>query len=251
MAHLTDFSTLTFDCYGTLIDWERGILNELEPWIASRGRLIDGETILQVFGETEARCEAEAPQALYPAVLAEVFRRLAARWSIELGSGEAERFGGSVGRWPAFPDSAAALQYLKQHYRLVIISNIDRVSFAASNDKLGVTFDRIITAQDVGSYKPDLKNFEYALGDVGRHLGARKAEILHTAQSIYHDIVPAKSIGLSTMWVNRRKALGGGWGATPAPSTTGEATRPDFEVGSLAELVMLHRQQAGKVTQPD
>jgi FMN phosphatase YigB (HAD superfamily) len=122
----------------------------------------------------------------------------------------------------------------------VILSNVDRASFSRSNDKLGVVFDRVLTAQDIGSYKPSPRNFEYALGDLERTFGTRKGDILHTAQSIFHDVVPARSVGLATMWINRRKAVGG-WGATPAPQAPGALTTPDIEVASMADFVVLHQ----------
>ena len=241
MPDVTKFNTLTFDCYGTLIDWERGILAELRPWVDRNGRRdLHDNTILELFGTTEATCETETPGKLYPDILAEVHRRLAGQWGIEARPAEATGFGQSVGRWPAFADSATSLQYLKRYYRLVILSNVDRASFARSNEKLGVTFDRIITAQDVGSYKPSLRNFEHALADLERTFGARKPDILHTAQSIFHDIVPARTMGLATLWINRRKPIGG-WGATPAPTAAGAPTTPDIEVASMADFVILHQ----------
>ncbi len=241
MTDLTKFNTLTFDCYGTLIDWERGILAELRPWADRNGRHdLDDNAILELFGTTEAACEDEMPSKLYPEILTEVHRRLAAKWGIKATDAEAAGFGQSVGRWPAFADSATSLQYLKRYYKLVIISNVDRASFARSNEKLSVEFDRIITAQDVGSYKPSLKNFEYALADLLKAFGTKKTDILHTAQSIFHDVVPARKMGLATMWINRRKPVGG-WGATPAPAAKGSAATPDFEVASMADLVALHQ----------
>jgi 2-haloacid dehalogenase len=241
MPNLTKFNTLTFDCYGTLIDWERGILAELRPWADRNGRKdLDDNAILEAFGTTEAACEAEAPGKLYPEILAAVHRRLSEQWGIKAAPGAALEFGQSVRRWPAFADSATSLQYLKRYYRLVIISNVDRASFAHSNEKLCVTFDRIITAQDVGSYKPSLRNFEFALAELERSFGTSKADILHTAQSIFHDVVPARSVGLATMWINRRMAVGG-WGATPAPQAKGALTTPDIEVGSMADFVVLHQ----------
>jgi len=245
MPHLTDFTTLTFDCYGTLIDWERGILAELKPWAERHGIEVADDALLAAFGESEAGCEAETPGKPYRELLADVLRRLAGRWSVTLGAGEAAAFGGSVGRWPAFADSPTSLQYLKRHYKLVIISNVDRASFAKSCEKLGVAFDRVITAEDVGSYKPDLRNFEYALADIKQALGVEKGAVLHTAQSIFHDIVPAKSLGLATMWINRRKGRQG-WGATPAPRVAQEAMRPDFEVASLAEFVARHQAELAR-----
>lgn len=243
MPDVTKFNTLTFDCYGTLIDWERGILAELRPWVDRHGRRdLDDNTLLETFGTIEAACEAETPAALYPEILAEAHRRLADKWGIKAGADEATGFGQSVGRWPAFADSATSLQYLKRYYRLVIISNVDRASFARSNGKLGVAFDRILTAQDIGSYKPSLHNFEYALADLERTFGTRKGDILHTAQSIFHDVVPARTVGLATMWINRRKSVGG-WGATPAPDAAGALTTPDIEVASMADVVSLHQAQ--------
>ena len=196
--------------------------------------------MLETFGTTEAACEAETPSKLYPQILEEVHRRLAIRWGIPSKAEEVASFGRSVGRWPAFVDSATALQYVKRYYMLVIVSNVDRASFAKSNEKLGVEFDRVITAQDVGSYKPSLRNFDYAVSDLKQSLGVEKIQILHTAQSIFHDIVPAKSVGLKTLWINRRKEVGG-WGATPAPGAVGDATRPNFEVASMAEFTALHQ----------
>jgi 2-haloacid dehalogenase len=241
MPDHTKFTTLTFDCYGTLIDWERGILAELRPWVDRNGRPdLDDNAILEVFGATEAACEAETPAALYPEILAAAHRRLADQWGIKANAAEAAEFGRSVGRWPAFADSATSLQYLKRYYKLVILSNVDRASFARSNEKLGVEFDRIITAQDVRAYKPSRRNFEYALAELERTFGTRKSDILHTAQSIFHDVVPAKAMGLSTMWINRRKAVGG-WGATPVPQADNAATTPDIEVASMADFVILHQ----------
>jgi 2-haloalkanoic acid dehalogenase type II len=241
MRSITEFSTLTFDCYGTLIDWERGILAELEPWAKRHGLAVAGDALLEAFGEAESRCEAEMPTTRYPEILAEALRRLAQRWQVTLAPDEAARFGASVGDWPAFPDSPEALRYLKQHYKLVILSNVDRASFAKSEKRLGVVFDRVVTAEDVGSYKPSRRNFEVLLDELQRHLGVDKRHVLHTAQSLFHDIVPAKSLGLATMWINRRKAVGGGWGATPMPQAAAESARPDWEVASLADLAALHR----------
>jgi 2-haloalkanoic acid dehalogenase type II len=236
---ITDFSILTFDCYGTLIDWEQGILAELRPWAARHGITAGDDELLEAFGAAEAACEHATPARLYPQILEDVMRQLARRWSVAVSDEEAADFGSSVGRWPAFPDSPGALNYLSAHYKLVIISNVDHQSFAKSQEKLGVRFDRVITAQDIGSYKPDLRNFRYALDDIRWHLGAEPGQVLHTAQSIFHDIVPAKHLGLRTMWINRRKGREG-WGATPPPNVGGDATTPDFEVSSMAEFAASH-----------
>jgi 2-haloalkanoic acid dehalogenase type II len=234
---LTDFTTLTFDCYGTLIDWEKGILNELRPWVVRHGCNLADDEILEAFGIEETRCEAATPDRLYPDILADVFHALAPKWQIPRNEEAARDFGMSVGRWPAFADSAPALQYLKRYYKLVILSNVDRASFARSNEKLQVSFDHIVTAQDVGSYKPSPRNFERLLADLADR-GIASHQVLHTAQSLFHDVAPARMQGLATMWVNRRKELGGGWGATPA---TGDSVRPDAEVASMTDLVARHQ----------
>ena len=233
---LGDFDALTFDCYGTLIDWERGILTELRPWVEKNGLTISDDEILAAFAELEPKHQAETPDKLYPDLLAAVYADLGKHWSIPVAPSDADAFGQSIGRWPAFSDSKPSLQYLKGHYKLVILSNVDRASFAESNKKLGVTFDHIITAQDVGSYKPDPRNFEYLINELADMEIARK-QILHTAQSLFHDIVPARAAGLHTAWVNRRKGKTGG-GATTAPV---QGVTPDFEVASLAEFVELHK----------
>jgi 2-haloalkanoic acid dehalogenase type II len=176
------------------------------------------------------------PDKPYPHVLQSVYLELASHWEIPATESDALAFGGSIGRWPAFADTASSLQYLKQHYKLVILSNVDRASFAESNKALGVSFNKIITAQDVGSYKPDPRNFQRLITALAE-MGVDKYRILHTAQSLFHDIVPAKAAGLATVWVNRRRGKAGG-GATAKPS---ESVSPDLEVASLAELVKLHR----------
>lgn len=242
---LTDFDTLTFDCYGTLIDWERGIADELRPWTAKGGRRLADDELLETFAKLQYEHEAKTPEMLYPDVLAAVYRDLAAHWNIPWAEGDALSFGRSVGRWPAFADSAESLRYLKRFYKLVIISNVDRASFARSNEKLGVTFDKIITAEDVGSYKPSPRNFEYALRALGE-MGIAKETVLHTAQSLFHDIVPAREFGLRTMWINRRKGKSG-WGATPPVAVQAE---PDFEVAGLSEFVTRHQAELGEEPTP-
>jgi 2-haloalkanoic acid dehalogenase type II len=192
--------------------------------------------LLGAFAELEPKHQAATPDKLYPELLAAVHRDLAGRWGIAVNEEEAVTFGRSVKHWPAFDDSAAALQYLKKYYKLIIISNVDRTSFRYSNDKLGVSFDEIITAQDVGSYKPDWRNFEYMISRLADR-GIARDEILHTAQSLFHDIAPARAAGLSTMWINRRKHKKGAGATAPVAQTV----RPDFEVASLAEFVRMHQ----------
>ncbi len=234
---LTDFKALTFDCYGTLIDWESGIWNALQPLLSAGRSKIGREEALDLYGRIETEQELDTPSLRYSSLLTVVHARLAKSWGIEVHSDLHERFGGSVPDWPAFPDSAEALAYLKRHYKLVILSNVDRKSFAASNRKLGVTFDAVYTAEDVGSYKPDARNFAFLLDHLEADLGIGKAEILHTAQSLYHDHVPAERAGLARAWIDRRFGKQGA-GATIMPK---QPPKVDFRFNSLAEFVQAHR----------
>ena len=231
---LRDFEVLTFDCYGTLIDWERGILEALGPWRQRQRLHTTDDELLQAFAELEAGHEAAAPAKPYPQILEAVFADLASKYGVAAEAEQTAAFGRSVRDWPAFADSADALARLKQRYKLAIISNIDRASFAHSQARLGVEFDAIITAQDVGSYKPDRRNFEYALTRLDRS-GVRRRRILHVAQSLFHDHEPAKALGLATVWVNRRAGKVG-WGATRAPCGR---VQPDLIVDDLASLAEL------------
>ena len=158
---LTDFNTLTFDCYGTLIDWESGMIEGLKPLTSQMSSPLSRLDVLQAHAQHESEQQSWTPGMCYSDLLAIVYKRLAEQWSITVTPDECELYGASVKNWPAFPDSAEALQYLKQHYRLVILSNVDNQSFKASNDKLRVDFDAVYTAEDIGSYKPADRNFEY------------------------------------------------------------------------------------------
>jgi 2-haloacid dehalogenase len=229
MPTLTRFEALSFDCYGTLIDWEAGIAGGLRRWLAGRRADLDDESLLVAYAALETGVQAADPDILYPDVLARVLDGLGERLGIPVTAPEAEAFAGSVGDWPAFPDSAEALARLKRHFRLIILSNIDRSSFALSNARLGVEFDAIVTAQDVGSYKPDRRNFE-ALLRTASGLGVREGRLLHVAQSLFHDHVPAKAMGLPTAWIDRRAGRPGS-GATPTPV---EDVRPDWTFPTLA-----------------
>lgn len=233
---LTDFKVLTFDCYGTLIDWESGIHAALQPLLSRLPEPPGRDAALEVFGAFESRQEAATPGMVYSELLAVVHGQLAAHWGAAPDAAADAAFGASVPDWPAFPDSAAALAYLKQHFKLVILSNVDRASFAASNRRLGVEFDLICTAQDVGSYKPAAANFDYLLGKLAG-LGFSKADILHTAQSLFHDHVPATEAGLACAWIDRRQGVAG-WGATPPPPKEASIA---FHVPSMAALVEAHR----------
>jgi 2-haloalkanoic acid dehalogenase type II len=233
---LSDFRVLTFDCYGTLIDWEAGLYDALQPLLRAVNTPLAREEALAQFAQHEAAQQAATPAMLYPELLAEVHRRLARQWGVTLTPADHVAFGTSVPRWPAFADTPAALQYLKRHYKLVILSNVDRESFAGSNVKLGVGFDAICTAQDIGSYKPDPRNFRYLIDTLAK-LGFGRQQILHTAQSLYHDHAPAKALGLACAWIDRRHERQG-WGATLPPAGTPDY---DFRFESLAGMVAAHQ----------
>ncbi|HEX2668027.1 MAG TPA: HAD family hydrolase, partial [Gammaproteobacteria bacterium] len=156
MPRLTDFDVLSFDCYGTLIDWESGIRAALANWRRRENIQVSDDAFVETFGKFEWQEEEENPGMLYPEILGRVLKRMATGWGVFATPDDMKAFGRSVGNWPAFPDSALALAYLKQHFKLVVLSNIDRESFSYSNAKLGVEFDYVYTAQDIGSYKPDM-----------------------------------------------------------------------------------------------
>jgi 2-haloacid dehalogenase len=227
-VRLRDFQALSFDCYGTLIDWEAGIAAVLEPWAASHGRSMSREELLTAYSGHEAHAEEEHPSDLYPQILARALRGLGAQLGIPVSDDDAEQLAASVPQWPAFPDSAEALGRLSERYALIILSNIDRASFAGSNAHLKVTFTSILTAQDIGSFKPSIRNFHALLDEVDR-LEIPRNGLLHVAQSLFHDHVPAKSLGLPTVWINRRHD-NPGWGATPAPP---ESVTPDWTFTSM------------------
>jgi 2-haloacid dehalogenase len=226
---LTDFEALSFDCYGTLIDWEAGIGAVLAPWAREQGLGLGADELLEKYAQAEARQEEQTPEALYPEILRAAMRSLGASLGIDVTAEQTERLAMSVGDWPAFPDSPGALAALSSRYKLVILSNVDRRSFASSNARLGVGFDAIITAEDVGSYKPSPRNFEI-LVDTVRGLGVKPGRLLHVAQSLFHDHVPAQSLGLPTAWIDRRAGLAG-WGATPPPAVV---VAPDWTFPSMA-----------------
>ncbi len=232
---LTDFTTLTFDCYGTLIDWESGIWDAMQPLIQVNHRNdITRSAGLEAFALIQSTLEKETPDLLYPQLLTRVHRSLASHFDLETSETMAENFGLSVPHWPAFPDSADALRILKKHFKLVILSNVNREGFAASNRKLGVEFDAIYTAQDVGSYKPDPANFTYLLEHLKSDLGVTPGQILHTAQSLFHDHVPASEFGLARAWIDRQDlANSDNWGATARVENRPEV---DFLFSTMGEM---------------
>jgi 2-haloacid dehalogenase len=224
-----DFEALSFDCYGTLIDWETGIAVVLGPWASRSGLDLDQEQLLAAYAAAEAQAELEHPTELYRDILARSFRLLGDDLGAAVTDADAAALATSVGDWPAFEDSHDALITLGDRFKLVILSNVDRASFAGSQARLGVEFSSVLTAEDIGSYKPSERNFA-ALGAEVRRLGVDPGKLLHVAQSLFHDHVPAKKAGLRTAWINRRHDRPG-WGATPAPPAD---VTPDWEFPSMA-----------------
>lgn len=225
---LSDFAALSFDCYGTLIDWETGISAVLRPWARRHGLDIADERLLAAYGRHETRIEAQMPSAPYPDVVAQSMMAVGHDFGVPVTNEEATQLATSVPQWPAFPDSHDALASLGEHYTLIVLSNVDRASFRGSNQRLGVSFTEIITAEDVGSYKPSAQNFRALIARAAQH-GISSDRLLHVAQSLFHDHVPAKAAGLATVWINRRHNRPA-WGATPAPTTS---VTPDWEFPSM------------------
>jgi 2-haloalkanoic acid dehalogenase type II len=217
-----DFEALTFDCYGTLIDWETGILAGLRRALAGRGVEPSDDVLLELFSSAESTAEAGL-YLPYREILARCLREVCRHYGVEPSDETAAAFGASVADWPAFPDAAAALAQLKTGFRLGVITNCDDDLFGSSNRRLGVEFDWVVTAQSVGSYKPDPQNFTVAF----ERMGIPRQCILHVAQSLFHDHAPAKGLGLSTVWIDRRHDRPG-FGATPPAEARPDATFPDM-----------------------
>ena len=222
---LADFSVLTFDCYGTLIDWESGILAALHRILTAHGKKFDDATLLKLYGDFEQRSEHGKFQP-YRKVLESVVRQFGDELNFSPTAEEARSLPDSLTAWKPWPDTVAALRQLKSRYRLAILSNVDDDLFATTRPQLEVDFDEVITAQQARAYKPSLKLFELALSRI--HAPAHR--VLHIGQSIYHDVIPAQALGLATVWVNRPSANPGVGAVKPA------LAKPDLTVTSLAEL---------------
>ena len=233
---LTDFRVLTFDCYGTLIDWETGMLDALRPLTSRLQGKLEPDEILAAHARYESLQQVQTPTKLYSHLLAIVYKRMAEEWALAVSWNECVRYGESVKSWTPFPDSTESLKYLKQHYKLVILSNVDNESFSASNDKLDITFDAVFTAEEIGNYKPNDANFHYMIEMLAQS-GVNQSDILHTAESMFHDHQPANRLGLNSCWINRRHGQIG-FGATRKPS---ELPRYDFQFTSLADMVQAHK----------
>lgn len=222
------YRCLSFDCYGTLIDWESGLLLSLRPLLNHHRVEVCDRELLELYAQHEAKIEA-AEYRPYKEILREVLRELGESFDFSPTSDELENFSVSVKNWPPFADSGEALRALQTKYRLIILSNIDDDLIEYSAKLLDVDFDEIFTAQRIGAYKPSLRNFQYLI----KNAGVPQDQVLHIAQSLFHDIAPAKQLGFSTVWVNRRKGIEGFGATLPAE------TEPDLEVPDMKKLAFL------------
>jgi 2-haloacid dehalogenase len=222
------FQVLTFDCYGTLIDWETGIFSTLRPLVAAHGKTVSDFELLNLYSELESEAE-RGEFRTYREVLQSVVRGFGERLGFNPTESEVRSLPDSLASWPPFPDTVAALRELKRRYRLAIMSNVDDDLFAPTARRLDVAFDEVITAQQAGAYKPSLKIFQLAQ----RRLGVDAAQWLHVGQSIYHDVIPAKALGIATVWVNRPSPRPG---AGAAKAASGQ---PNLEVPDLKTLAQL------------
>lgn len=225
MLEFSRYEVLTFDCYGTLIDWESGILSALHRILSAHGKVIQDATILKLYGDFEQRSE-EGEFHPYRSVLESVVRRFGAQLGFNPTDAEARSLPDSLPTWKPWPDTVAALQLLKSRFRLAILSNVDDDLFALTRPQLGVNFDEVITAQQAQAYKPSLEIFELALS----RINSPAHRVLHVGQSVYHDVIPAQALGLATVWVNRPSARPGVGAVKSAEA------KPDLIVSSLAEL---------------
>jgi 2-haloacid dehalogenase len=221
---------LTFDCYGTLIDWENGILNALRPLLLAHDIQLSDNNILEQYAEIESALETGEYRP-YRQILEAVVQQFGERFNFAPTTAEITALPDSIQNWLPIPDTVAALQRLHQKYKLVILSNIDDALFAGSAKHLQVPFDDVITAEQIGSYKPAITNFKTMM----QRVGVPQDQILHVAQSIHHDIQPASSLGLSTVWVNRRHSQDGS-GATPIAKAEADLTVPNLQ--TLAEMAL-------------
>ena len=239
MPQLSAFQVLTFDCYGTLIDWETGICQALGPWLEAQGVRITRDELLAAFAAAEAPQQEATPDLRYPELLARVHGAVARTSASPRTPRQRRRSAARSGIGRPFRLRRCA-RLSEAALSAGVLSNIDRASFAHSAPKLGVEFDAVYTAQDIGSYKPDARNFEYMLARLAEQ-GLTKGQILHTAQSLYHDHVPAKRFGLATCWIHRRAGQAGA-GATRPPEVE---VSPDFRFATLAEMAAAHQAEVG------
>ena len=233
---LSDFQALTFDCYGTLIDWETGLLKALQGLITCAPRRRTREEVLADYGRHEQEQQQTSPALKYSQLLAVVYKRLGENWGAPAPWEECTTFAGSLKMWEPFTDTVAALRHLKSHYKLYILSNVDNESFSHTARRLGVRFDGVMTAEDIGSYKPSLRNFEYMLARLHSQ-GIERHRILHVAQSLVHDHAPCNELGLASCWINRQQ------GRIGAVGEVASRARYDFTFATMGELAEAHAKE--------
>jgi len=237
MLDLSRFSVLSFDCYGTMIDWEAGIFSALRPILGAHNKRVNDVTLLKIYSELELEAE-QKEYVSYREVLQAVVRGFGERLGFDPSEEEVCSLPKSLAAWQPFPDTVGALRELKTRYQLAVISNIDDELFAGTAPKLGVKFDHVITAQQALCYKPCKRIFQIARG----RFGVAAERWLHVGQSVYHDVIPAQALGIASVWVNRPSPR------AEAGATKAAAGKPDLEVGSLKELVELVSASAGSRT---
>ena len=228
---LKNKKVLTFDCYGTLIDWEKGIIDALQPILMAKGIKISDDEILIHFGRTEHVIQSESPGMLYSHVLEEVVYKFGEKYGFNPTKAEAESFGLSIKNWKPFPDTVAGLKKLARFFKIIIVSNIDNTSIAATVPHVGIDFYKIFTAQEMGAYKPDEKVFSYVFEKLSNE-GIQKNDILHVAESVFHDHIPAKKLNLNSVWIHRKSDKQTA-GATP---NVDKAYIPDFQFNTLLDF---------------
>lgn len=230
MLRLADFDAVTFDVYGTLIDWEPAIIQLLGDWAVAQGINAEGKELLMAFDRARAEIQKERPAHLYPEILRRCFSRICAEYSVPIDPVTREAFAATPHSWPSYPDSRDGLLALQAQAKIGALSNIDESSLCSSCAKLDFTFDLVVTAERVGAYKPDWPHFDTALAELAAQ-GIPRARILHVGQSLRADVTPANRLGLKSAWINRPNRLLGLYGEGAAEA------RPDLTVSSLTELV--------------
>jgi len=229
---LSDFNTLTFDVVGTLIDFEAGILNWFRPTLCRHGVTKTDDEILTAFAGFEDRHQQAEPERPFTQMLPLIYRDMAAAWDLQARDDDAQAFKDSIRFWPPFPDTVDALKELSTKYRLVAVTNADTWALKYMSATMAAPFDEQVTCDEVGANKPSPLVFEYTFKKLAP-LGVRKPDVLHTAQSQYHDIVPATELGIATMWIERRHGKES-YGATPKPE---KVATPTFHATSMADFV--------------
>ena len=239
---LTDFEVVSFGCYGTLVDRDSGIHAALRPLLESGQITLGREEVLAAFNRHEAAQQVQTPRMPYSDLLAQVHRHLAGEWGVLASDDDHALFGQSVPQWPVFVDTPAALQYLKRYFRLVVLSNVDGASFAGSSRRLEVRFDDVVTAEEIGSYKPALGNFRQLVSRVAK-LGFERHQILHAAQSVARDLMPAGTCGLATAWIERGPEAAGEDAMVEEGEPSAAAVRYEFRFASLVDMVRAHQEE--------